>query len=65
MQNFCAKAKIERSLPVRGAWIEIAKAKIESVKPRSLPVRGAWIEIPPLALFCSDSDVAPRKGSVD
>ena len=35
-----------RSLPVRGAWIEIeVYAKLLRNKYRSLPVRGAWIEI--------------------
>ena len=34
------------SLPVRGAWIEIAvTAYASNSGTRSLPVRGAWIEI--------------------
>ena len=33
------------SLPVRGAWIEIAFAESANVSVMSLPVRGAWIEI--------------------
>ena len=33
------------SLPVRGAWIEIAFCPIHHDASRSLPVRGAWIEI--------------------
>ena len=33
------------SLPVRGAWIEIADRTFASLKDMSLPVRGAWIEI--------------------
>ena len=35
-----------RSLPVRGAWIEMDLTTHGSRKERwSLPVRGAWIEI--------------------
>ena len=33
------------SLPVRGAWIEIANANGTIDGILSLPVRGAWIEI--------------------
>ena len=35
----------QESLPVRGAWIEMAAARRSSAVPGSLPVRGAWIEI--------------------
>ena len=35
----------DESLPVRGAWIEIALALVKSHKKQSLPVRGAWIEM--------------------
>ena len=34
-----------RSLPLRGAWIEIMYIKKSGVKQMSLPLRGAWIEI--------------------
>ena len=35
-----------QSLPVRGAWIEIASAERASIRAGwSLPVRGAWIEM--------------------
>ena len=40
-----AKQPTSRSLPVRGAWIEIAVQMIISLSGGSLPVRGAWIEI--------------------
>ena len=33
------------SLPVRGAWIEIALDEKVNALMESLPVRGAWIEI--------------------
>ena len=35
-----------RSLPVRGAWIEIAELRKAADDLESLPVRGAWIEMP-------------------
>ena len=35
----------ERSLPPRGAWIEIAVAVAAPLLGESLPPRGAWIEI--------------------
>ena len=54
-----------RSLPVRGAWIEILKSiSVTSFCP-SLPVRGAWIEIWARRTHNVDSAVAPRAGSVD
>ena len=34
-----------RSLPVRGAWIEILGQAVGDAVASSLPVRGAWIEI--------------------
>ena len=42
--NECIKRNA--SLPVRGAWIEIASGRaVWIVRLPSLPVRGAWIEI--------------------
>ena len=56
-----------RSLPVRGAWIEIQHIQHEMLRRlQSLPVRGAWIEM--LYLFIDTLPlvhVAPRAGSVD
>ena len=54
------------SLPVQGAWIEIA-LKVVSVKSKSgsLPVQGAWIEIAHFAAINYHHRVAPRAGSVD
>ena len=38
--------KPDRSLPVRGAWVEISRFTLTRTKKhRSLPVRGAWVEI--------------------
>ena len=39
------KAGRRESLPVRGAWIEIALPAPAESRHASLPVRGAWIEI--------------------
>ena len=46
--KYAAKYQHQRragSLPVRGAWIEIATVTFCPVAIASLPVRGAWIEI--------------------
>ena len=54
-----------RSLPVRGAWIEIADPAEIQRTGKSLPVRGAWIEIFDEIDNGISVMVAPRKGSVD
>ncbi len=54
------------SLPVRGAWIEIAlHPPGYRLRQWSLPVRGAWIEMLPLPAAADVRAVAPRAGSVD
>ena len=53
------------SLPVRGAWIEIAMETQEFQMMASLPVRGAWIEMPMISANLPTVKVAPRAGSVD
>ena len=54
-----------KSLPTRGAWIEIPKEGMLCKSGESLPTRGAWIEMfQPLALFAPWL-VAPHTGSVD
>ena len=55
----------KKSLPVRGAWIEIISWINESGVTLSLPVRGAWIEIYDTKTDKPLIQVAPRKGSVD
>ncbi len=45
MQAHPLCAECLRSLPVRGAWIEIHDCRGFSGIPASLPVRGAWIEM--------------------
>ena len=54
-----------KSLPTRGAWIEIvADMQAAGLNP-SLPTRGAWIEIRCLPIILWVSFVAPHTGSVD
>ena len=43
--KFFCKVNNIQSLPVRGAWIEMARSALRSCCSASLPVRGAWIEI--------------------
>ena len=38
-------AVVRKSLPSRGAWIEIFVGQVIFVQEWSLPSRGAWIEI--------------------
>ena len=54
-----------QSLPVRGAWIEMAEWEQNGAYRESLPVRGAWIEIVRRDMQSEPDDVAPRAGSVD
>ena len=61
----CDIPNVLGSLPVRGAWIEIAFSKHSFLPLLSLPVRGAWIEIYPYNGVDAFPAVAPRKGSVD
>ena len=54
------------SLPVRGAWIEIAiNGTSDYPTDKSLPVRGAWIEMVNNHYLYHRASVAPRAGSVD
>ena len=55
---------ILRSLPVRGAWVEIRRRLSRHRELESLPVRGAWVEIATVLLLCCCGLVAPRAGSV-
>ena len=53
-----------QSLPIRGAWIEIALALRYRLSHESLPIRGAWIEIHnPVGRFAGKV-VAPHAGTV-
>ena len=55
-----------RSLPSRGAWIEIrVRCFAPSSRPGSLPSRGAWIEIIWGSEPSGKKVVAPLAGSVD
>ena len=56
----------QRSLPTRGAWIEIVRAGRKKWGLKlSLPTRGAWIEIPKITTMLGKGAVAPHAGSVD
>ena len=54
-----------KSLPSRGAWIEIASRIEGPVTFSSLPSRGAWIEIISGGDWTPYAEVAPLTGSVD
>ena len=55
-----------RSLPSRGAWIEILRTTLTGCGSRaSLPSRGAWIEIHLQIAINDRESVAPLAGSVD
>ena len=51
------------SLPVRGAWIEIAAIRRSIALVKSLPVRGAWIEISFRALWRMAKMSLPVRGA--
>ena len=55
----------EKSLPSRGAWIEIAWRAVWVPWDWSLPSRGAWIEIEWTCAVYRRGNVAPLTGSVD
>ena len=57
--------KIEKSLPARGAWIEILVVRLTRPLRESLPARGAWIEMTGYGTASISPSVAPRKGGVD
>ena len=61
----CHRRKKARSLPTRGAWIEILSWLIFLFGVMSLPTRGAWIEISISAEPRPVVRVAPHTGSVD
>ena len=54
-----------KSLPSRGAWIEITKVQCPASTQASLPSRGAWIEIKSYYHNRAFYPVAPLAGSVD
>ena len=54
----------KRSLPTRGAWIEIKKGSVGLPKiGQSLPTRGAWIEITLLAELDNPPPSLPTRGA--
>ena len=66
LHRVASVARLRRSRPVRGAWIEICRQVVISTNhSQSRPVRGAWIEIRYPALYNTAFRVAPRTGRVD
>ena len=57
--------KINKSHPVRGAWIEMVLLEQLAIDLESHPVRGAWIEMPCSHCSITSATVAPRQGCVD
>ena len=64
-RHLCDCNQRGESLPVRGAWIEMAIGIPVMAGVWSLPVRGAWIEMSASRAASCASKVAPRAGSVD
>ena len=53
-----------RSLPVRGAWVEMREKQLKNIARASLPVRGAWVEML-LTWLCFPAETAslPVRGA--
>ena len=47
---------VNKSLPVRGAWIEMINSPAVRSHDPSLPVRGAWIEIAAMSKAAKSGD---------
>ncbi len=56
---------MDKSLPSRGAWIEIFCRTTTHSFTESLPSRGAWIEMLSPRSPSREGQVAPLAGSVD
>ena len=52
-----------RSLPVRGAWVEMSPPRGVRVLCRSLPVQGAWVEMDALVRHIFPSVSLPVRGA--
>ena len=55
--------KRKKSLPIRGAWIEISLLGGGWTAHRSLPIRGAWIEITGLISYHPSGKSLPIRGA--
>ena len=53
----------EKSLPARGAWIEMSGAFVLNLTIESLPARGAWIEISAEPVMTSNEVSLPARGA--
>ena len=56
---------VQRSLPMRGVWIEITEPAETRTAISSLPMRGVWIEIKFAEIADCTERVTPHAGSVD
>ena len=54
---------VPRSLPVRGAWVEIHILEVSCLLIMSLPVRGAWVEISGAVRKALSSPSLPVRGA--
>ena len=52
-----------KSLPLRGAWIEIRQSRRRRSCWRSLPLRGAWIEIAYEVYRAAPEESLPMRGA--
>ena len=57
------KLPCDKSLPVRGAWVEIILETVASSHHGSLPVRGAWVEMLPQLIATFVSGSLPVRGA--
>ena len=55
--------RASRSLPARGAWIEILFNMVDEFAKMSLPARGAWIEIITAKLLNITPPSLPARGA--
>ncbi len=53
-----------KSLPARGAWVEMTVTGAKFLQAKSLPARGAWVEMGKIFPRAMLENVAPRTGSV-
>ena len=63
LQTKSANLDEYKSLPVRGAWVEIVVPTIKPCVTPSLPVRGAWVEMSRLRSRGLGSQSLPVRGA--
>ena len=64
MRRLCgAQGNVAKSLPVRGAWVEIDPFAFSACFRVSLPVRGAWVEIRTGTSTTTTNESLPVRGA--